>query len=362
MAKQLLSRCSIEHVGKQRNGRPRYWCSTHRASATGRYGARLGACEAAYLHATPRRVLELNPREYAGGVALWGAVAPVFDTTNLPKEVGIHVHARKGEENHKEIDDTYDEVVVHYQHGSNGCGKCVVTAESAVAHYISSFLNRDFKRLLCPRCGEIHLDKDFFAVKAHRRHLCHGCGHYFQDSERAVSNPIALLHGDQTSGSARQPVRPNRPRDIRQGDYPGGIQVWASNPALLWTAERPEEKGLHVHAFTEPGQFAFDETFSSVIIDGIALDELQIQYLMAQQALPYLDNKVVTLRCPHCDSVHFDQGDFAFFPHTEHTCETCQHTFDTAGRRRLVVSNPFIETRDKILAMRSPLSAPRSSS
>ena len=48
----------------------------------------------------------LNMDEYQGGVALWGAVPPVYDTTRLPLEHGIHVHARKEGAGLKDIDRT----------------------------------------------------------------------------------------------------------------------------------------------------------------------------------------------------------------------------------------------------------------
>jgi transposase-like protein len=351
MTRHPTRACSIEEVGKQRNGRPRYWCSAHQASATGRFGSRLAECEAAYRDIVPQNVLELDPAEYAGGVALWGAVGPVFDTSNLPLEVGIHVHARTGVGD-KEIDATYDAVAVHCRRDLVTNMRAVITAEASVAYYISRFLKREMRHLFCTYCGELHLDKEFFAVKPHRRHLCHGCGRYFRDDRKGVSNPIELLHANHAlPHTSRNPVRPNRPLDIRQADYPGGMQVWASNPALLWTAERPEEEGIHVHAFSAHGKYALDETYSSVVIDGISLDELHVQHMMAQLALPYLSNKLVSLKCPKCGAAHFDQGDRAFFPHAEHECETCGARFPTPGRRRLVVSNPFVETREQLRAI-----------
>lgn len=344
MVQHLSTPCSIEQVGKQRNGFPRYWCTAHQASATGRYGARLNECESAYQHATPRKILEINPADYPGGTALWGAVPAVFDTSGLPPEVGVHVHARR-EVDDKEIDATYDEVIIIC-----GADRCTITAEAAVAYYISRFLERDIQYVYCNECGALHLDKGFFAVKPHRRHLCHACGRYFRVDSKGVSNPIALLRAKYRLDSlSKAPVRPDRPLNVVQADYRGGIQIWASNPALLWTADRPEDEGLHVHAFSSPGNFAFDETFSSVTIDGIRLEEIHVQHLMAQMALPYLANKVVSLNCPRCGIPHFDQGELAFMPHAEHDCGSCGHTFKSPGRRRLVVSNPFIETRQRLL-------------
>lgn len=298
----------------------------------------------------PKRVLELNPSEYAGGVGLWGAVFPVLDTTDRTPETGIHVHARKLGDNAKSIDATYDAVRISCARDLLDTYPAAVTADAAVAYYISRFLGRDIQSLYCPNCGELHLDKEYFAVKPHQRHLCHSCGRYFRADGQGVSNPIALLRERFGVGVASNPERPNRPLILDQNDCPGGIQIWTSNPALLWTLDRPEDEGIHVHALSASGRYVLDETFSAVSIDGTNLDELQLRYCMAQMALPYLANKLDCLWRPNCGHAHLDQGDLAFFPHVRHICENCSHHFSSSSRRRLVVSNPFIETRKALIA------------
>jgi len=224
-----------------------------------------------------------------------------------------------------------------------------------VQYYISRFLGRKIKYLFCTHCAEIHLDADYFAVNPHRRHLCHGCGKYFSDSEQAVSNPIMLLV--EQLGDVDKPrvfKRPERWLDIDQTDYPGGLQVWASNPAIIWTAERPEEEGIHVHLYRDVGaEPTTDDTFGKVSIDGVHLDEDFVKHLMAQQALSYLTNKVVSLRCPCCGEDHFDREELAFRPHKQHLCEHCGVHFETPGRRRVVVSNPLVDILDR-LRVRAP--------
>lgn len=75
--------CSIVTVGKQRNGKPRFWCTAHQASGTGKYGRRLDRCEGAYRFAVQSDALEIEPSDYVGGIAIWGAVKPVYDTSGL---------------------------------------------------------------------------------------------------------------------------------------------------------------------------------------------------------------------------------------------------------------------------------------
>jgi hypothetical protein len=114
--------CDIKPVGKRRDGGTRYWCLAHKADATAKYGWRAKICRAAHLRPiSPEEILELDLEQYPGGVALWGAVPPIYDTTRLPLDFGIHVHARKDAEGDKVIDHTYRGVrLIGHQLSSNG--------------------------------------------------------------------------------------------------------------------------------------------------------------------------------------------------------------------------------------------------
>lgn len=282
---QLAKRaCSIEQVGKQRSGKPRFWCTVHQAPATGRYGIRLPECESAYREVNFKSIVEIDAADYPGGIGIWGAVRPVFDTTNLVEKSGIHVHARLSPNGKKEIDETVEAVRLKYRRDLLDQGETTITRETAINYYISRFLDRNIKYLFCIHCGELHLDADYFAVKPHKKHLCHGCGRYFHDSERAVSNPIALLRERQGIENS-DPIRPDRAISLNQLDFSGGVQIWGSNPALIWTAERPEDEGLHLHAFDADGNERENNTFSQIKLDGILLNEEHIKHYMAQSNL-----------------------------------------------------------------------------
>src|SRR5262249_48294451 len=144
------------------------------------------------------------------------------------------------------------------------------------------------KYVECTLCGFPHLDKDWFSVHAHQRHLCAGCGKQFRDTEKGIGNPIIKVAG--LFGSGTHEIKSaQRSIEIRQADYPGGIQIWGSHPAILWTAPRSEEEGIHIHAFSEDGgKILIDDTFSNVTIDGISLNPTQVRLFMAQRALPHI--------------------------------------------------------------------------
>jgi hypothetical protein len=88
--------CEIVSVGKRRDGGTRYWCLFHKADATAKYGRPAKVCRASHIAPIrPEDVLSLNIDKYLGGIALWGAVPAVYDTTRLPMERGVHVQRGK---------------------------------------------------------------------------------------------------------------------------------------------------------------------------------------------------------------------------------------------------------------------------
>src|SRR5205085_5269707 len=113
----------------------------------------------------------------------------VYDTTRLPMDRGIHVHARPTLNSKKEMDCTYRAVRIL----SNRLPKegIVVSEIDAIYYMVSSVFGFEMRHVVCPSCRCPHLDRDWFSVHAHRRHLCAGCGKYFRDTEIAVGNPIA---------------------------------------------------------------------------------------------------------------------------------------------------------------------------
>ena len=208
---------------------------------------------------------------------------------------------------------------------------------------VSSVFGFDTEVVECTLCGHSHLDKDWFSVHPHRRHLCAGCGRHFRDVGISVGNPLTGLRG--VGGKRPKVARATKRCRIRQADYPGGIMIWGSNPAIVWTGQRSELEGIHVHAFAEPGSERpdVDETFAEVVVDGQLLQPAIVRTLMAQSALPHLAGRVLSMRCRGCAGEAFDAGAAAFSPAVVHTCTTCGGEVVGAGRFRRVVANPLID-------------------
>jgi hypothetical protein len=336
----LPTQCEIVSVGKRRNGSARYWCLRHRADATEKYGRPAKACRnAGQRPIDPKDILTLDLDEYAGGIALWGASPPIYDTTILPLERGIHVHARPEADAAKEIDFSYAAVKIV---GSIVPESGILISEADAVHFMtSSVFGVKMSHIVCAHCCHPHLDADWFSTHAHSRHLCSACGRYFKDLQSSVGNPIC---GVREACGAKAPQLKNAPEKlvIQQSDYPGGIQIWGSSPALLWTSPTAESKGIHVHAFkTIEGLPAIDETFLAVVIDGVKLDPQQVRVLMAQRTLLSLRNRVAAIDCPECAAPVFESGLLAFTPQMTHTCPKCYARFTAKGRLRKTIGNPL---------------------
>lgn len=332
--------CRVVAVGKRRDGKMRHWCLVHKADATAKHGTAAPRCRAADLPAVrPEDVLVLDLDTYRGGVALWGAVPAVYDTTRLPMDRGIHVHARRKPESKKEMDVTYRAVRLTGR-GLPAEG-ALVSEIDAIYYMVSTVFGFPMSYVTCTHCGWPHLDKDWFSVHPHRRHLCAGCGKHFHDRAAGIGNPIEGVR--EACGVGKHTVAPAvKTLDIRQSDYPGGIQIWGSNPAFLWTGSKHEEEGIHVHAYlegqTEP---VLDDTFREVVIDGIQLDPVMVRVLMAQNVMPSLKGRVRPMTCPNCGHSGFDLGEAAYAPSATHVCPECGRQFATSGRIRNAVANPL---------------------
>ena len=333
--------CDIVPIQKRRDGGTRYWCRAHRADATAKGGTMAARCRRAdTIPIGADETLTLDLDKYPGSVALWGAVPAVYDTTRQKMDRGIHVHTRLTLESPKDTDRTYRAVQLVGRDLPEG--GIVVNEIDAIYYMTSSIFGFSMTFITCTHCGWPHLDKDWFSVHPHRKHLCAGCGKHFHDRVTGIGNPIIGVLDALDVGEGKI-VPATKVLDINQSDFPGGIQIWGSNPAFLWTQPKPEQEGIHVHAFQTEGQAepTYDDTYREVTIDGIRLDPVMVRVMMAQNVMPLLKGRVQSMNCTNCGHSQFDIGEAAYTPLPRHTCSECGHEFRTPGRLRNVAANPL---------------------
>lgn len=347
MENLLQNKCVIRADTKLRNGYPNWWCFTHFASARGENGVRLDKCVNSDLPAiTDYERIYINLEDYPGGVGIWGSLEAVYDSKREVPEKGVHVHLRINADGEKEVDKTFKEVFIKVPSNNliNEEEWIKIDEYTACAYTASIVFQKKLKIVKCKHCNRDHIDAEYFAVHSHKKHFCTFCGRDFIDTEHGISNPIFYIQQlFKEKLHYRQLTKVDRRLIVNQKDYPGGIQIWGSNPAIIWTAKRSEEGGIHVHLFkSKIGKPDIDDTYGFVEIDGIELDDVMIRYFMVQKSLPYLNKYIVSLVCPQCNKDHFDKDDKALNPHKIHQCEHCGNIYEDKTRYKGVVSNPIL--------------------
>lgn len=69
-------------------------------------------------------------------------------------------------------------------------------------------------------------------------------------------------------------------KEVNIDKFPGlTFALWASTPAVIWTAERPQERGIHVHLHMD-GKRVIDDTFGTVIYKGKKLNRADLMEAM----------------------------------------------------------------------------------
>lgn len=327
-------RCDISFDMLKRSGRPNWWCSTHGMEASAPDGTALPSCPGAWFDAVPAD-MQLDIDLADGEYAIWGVVPPALQVGRPPLEPGkVHVHRRPTAAEPKDIDRSYDLVTVR-----NGDRQLEIEGTAAVAFSVSELAGQRLTALRCPRCGELHIDERRFATWPHRRHLCNGCGHPFNDaSGPSISNPLANAHALLELPSPPRPQPIDRPIELERARYTA-IALWPSNSAILSTMTRPEESGIHIHAWGHDRALVIDDTHSPVVLDGQVLDEEHLRRLAVQRVLAH-GAPVTSLACSGCGSPLLSPAEGWIDPTTTHTCTSCGST--TKTRRRSFL-NPLAE-------------------
>lgn len=330
-SKRGVGPCQIEAEVKLRNGLPNWWCRTHGMKASGPGGAPLSQCPGAWLEPLPdEQILELDASK--GELAIWGAISPAIALGHVDPEPGkVHVHHRVTAQSAKDVDQSYELVRVH-----NVSHELLVEGMAAVAFSVSELAHREVTPLTCPHCGEVHIDEQKFATFAHTKHLCNSCGRNFREKSPTISNPLADANKQLGLPTPFAPERPDRPLTLTSTDF-RGIAMWPSNSAIVNTMSRPEELGIHVHAWDLDGTWVIDETYSSVEIDGFTIPEDTLRLLAVQRELAH-GSPIVALDCHACDAALMSPSDDWLEPSTHHPC-MCGA--DTRTRRRSFV-NPLV--------------------
>jgi len=288
--------CHIVPCGKFRNGAPRWYCKTHQIH----WGTKadIAALPVSGEVLCSNHLMEMSyvvdPLEVAFNeyeeIGIWCSLPPAISTRPIEKRAPkIHVHKRFSGAEKKALDRDFDAIVCSYNQNaglfvSTEITLIQITPPAAFEFVRSIELQYGTSCVTCKKCGYPHLDLGSFARTPHSKHFCGNCGNdSIMSSGKIVSTPLKPLH-DQFNNSDTY-VTPDRQLNLDQ--YPDHhFEMWSSTPAVLWTANRPQERGIHVHVYEGDSTHRIvDDTFAEVILDGQALDRKQLWQRMTDNTL-----------------------------------------------------------------------------
>lgn len=287
--------CDFVDAGRYRNGADRWWCRTHQTHWG--INADLAAAKRAGRmvcsnHAQPMSYV-VNPvtidiqSNYDIGV--WCSLPAAISSAGVipNRQPKIHVHVRKKNDTYKSIDKDFLAIALKYDDAHDMFGHANInivniTPPAAFEFLKSKILNRAMDCINCSHCKHPHLDLGSFAATPHKKHFCGNCG---RDSTWSrypiISTPLKPMHD--AYGSPNNFVLSSKTLNL--DEYQGcNFVAWASTPAIIWTADRPQEVGIHIHLADHYQRF-IDDTFGEVIYQGQPLNRNSLLELMIAKTI-----------------------------------------------------------------------------
>lgn len=286
--------CQIIPAGRFRNGAKRWYCKTHQIhwGIKADYAAASESGEVLCSNHLAKMSYVIDPLEIEfkdfEEIGIWCSLPPALSSKSITKRAPkIHVHKRFSNSAKKVLDDDFDAIVCSYNEDMGlfdnpEITKIQVTPPAAFEFVRSLEEGREMSCITCKKCGYPHLDLGDFAISPHKKHFCGNCGNdSIWSLEPIVSTPLKPLH-DRFSNSNTYVVSDR----VLNLDHYSGLEfdLWSSTPAVLWTANRPQQKGIHVHAYAD-GRRVIDDTFGTVVLQGKLLDRDLMWEKMVQNTL-----------------------------------------------------------------------------
>lgn len=282
--------CDFVEAGKFRHGKDRWWCRTHQCHwgtkadlAAAQQSGKMICANHTQSMCYVKSPYEIDLTSYAE-IGIWCSLPAAITSSGYVPErpPKIHLHVRKSEDSEKIIDGDFNAISLIYRASSELFGNQQISrvhlTPPAAFEFLKCVTNSvEMDCVNCSHCGYPHLDLGSFAATPHRKHFCGNCGRDSTWSKKAiVSTPLKPIH-DQFS-SASKFITPQTHLSI--DDYKDcNFVLWASTPAIVWTGNRPQQQGIHVH-ISRDGRRIVDETFGEVTYKGSLLSRDKLLEMM----------------------------------------------------------------------------------
>jgi hypothetical protein len=286
--------CDFVYAGKYRHGADRWWCRTHQShwGTKADLAALQSSNELRCANHAQLMNYEIEPYtvdlDKHAEVGIWCSLPAALSTAKIiARPPKIHVHVRDAPEMQKRIDRDFAAISTVYStrqglFGNGGITRVDITPPAAFDFVCALEAQREMGCIDCSNCRHTHLDLGAFGKTPHRKHFCANCGRDSTWSNRPIiSTPLQPLH-DRTATHLTC-LLPDRSLnlDAHKGD---SYTVWASTPAIVWTASRPQEYGIHVHVH-QGADRVIDDTFGEVILNGKSLVREELLQVMINRAI-----------------------------------------------------------------------------
>lgn len=286
--------CDFVTAGKYRHGKSRWWCRTHQThwgtkadeEAYDKFGEmRCAFHEQRLNYVVGPPVINLNDAEEVG---IWCSMPAAISSWDIGKRPPrIHVHVRPQAKGPKSLDRDFQAVSLRYSNSDGLFGAQEITRVNITPPAAFEFVTAlergvTMDCINCSHCGYPHLDLGEFARKPHRKHFCGNCGRDSTWSKtEIISTPLQPLH-DRFAKTLKYET-PDRSLNLDElPDHK--FAIWASTPAVVWTAARPQELGIHVHVH-DGKERIIDETFGEVVLGGKKLDRSKLIDMMIKRSI-----------------------------------------------------------------------------
>ncbi len=160
---QLQMKCSIDFIGKKRNGVEQYWCITHKALASDKQGNRLSSC------LCPHKEVFENVWDIEKG--------PIKSLEILFMNI---------------LENTIPLIFVNHElfHGVFQYKSSLLNYKDLVGIMLSKLNDISLEEVRCNHCNQMHSDNGKFAYTPHKTHLCLYCGHLFRVKEANIGSEM----------------------------------------------------------------------------------------------------------------------------------------------------------------------------
>jgi len=293
-ATDVILPCNFVYAGKYRHGANRWWCRTHQCHwgtkadlAALKSSNEMQCANHAQLMNYEVEPYTVNLDEHAE-VGIWCSMPAALSSVEIrPRPPKIHVHVRDTPEAQKRIDRDFSAISAVYSTRQDllGDGQIMrvgITPPAAFYFVCAREAHQEMGCIDCSYCQYPHLDIGDFGRTPHRKHFCANCGRDSTWSKGPIiSTPLQPLH-DRTATHLTC-LLPDR--SLNLDDFNGhNYTVWASTPAIVWSANRPQEYGIHVHLHAGTDRIV-DDTFGEVILNGKALVREELLQMMIDRTI-----------------------------------------------------------------------------